>query len=126
MDLWINNAGTNGYAFRLLADQAEEDIVSVVETNVLGVMLGCREVRRGGAGTSLAAGLAPAPPATAGRQRVVLHGVRGFAFAMRRCVDCDCLAKSKTPKACTALSLTPSPTSPLWPPAGDPGDARPA
>ena len=45
-------AGSNAYSYRLLAEQSEEDIVSVVETNVLGVMLGCREVRVvGGEGT---------------------------------------------------------------------------
>ena len=46
IDIWINNAGTNSYAFKSLIDQSEDDIVSIVETNVLGVMLGCKEAIR--------------------------------------------------------------------------------
>jgi chlorophyll(ide) b reductase len=46
VDIWINNAGTNGYAFKPLMDQTEDEIVSVVETNVVGVMLGCKEAIR--------------------------------------------------------------------------------
>eukprot|EP00887_Chlorella_sp_A99_P005832 scaffold1.g5832.t1 len=46
VDIWINNAGSNAYSYRPLAEQSEEDIVSVVETNVLGVMLGCKEAIR--------------------------------------------------------------------------------
>jgi chlorophyll(ide) b reductase len=46
VDLWINNAGSNGYAFGPLMDQAEEDLVAIVETNVLGTLLGCREAIR--------------------------------------------------------------------------------
>ena len=48
-------AGSNAYTFSLLAEQSPEDLVSVVETNVLGVMLCCREVRPApvlGAGTA--------------------------------------------------------------------------
>jgi hypothetical protein len=41
----INNAGTNAYKYRLLSDLGETDIVNIIETNVLGVMLCCREVR---------------------------------------------------------------------------------
>jgi len=40
----INNAGTNAYKYRLLSDLGEADIVNIIETNVLGVMLCCREV----------------------------------------------------------------------------------
>jgi len=43
VDIWINNAGTNAYTFKPLIEQNEEDIVSVVETNLLGTLLGCRE-----------------------------------------------------------------------------------
>ena len=46
IDIWINNAGSNAYAFKPLLDQSEDDIVSVVETNVLGVLFGCREAIR--------------------------------------------------------------------------------
>ncbi|KAG7672283.1 hypothetical protein Ndes2526B_g06724 [Nannochloris sp. 'desiccata'] len=46
VDIWINNAGTNGYAFKPLMEQTEDEIVSVVETNVVGVMLGCKEAIR--------------------------------------------------------------------------------
>jgi chlorophyll(ide) b reductase len=44
VDLWINNAGTNAYKYTTLTNSVEEDLVSIVETNVLGVMLCCREV----------------------------------------------------------------------------------
>ncbi|PSC76397.1 chlorophyll(ide) b reductase chloroplastic isoform X2 [Micractinium conductrix] len=44
--MWINNAGTNTYRVGPLANQAPEDIVAVVETNVLGVMLCCKEAFR--------------------------------------------------------------------------------
>ena len=46
IDIWINNAGTNGYAFKPLMEQNEEEIVSIVETNVLGVMVGMKEAIR--------------------------------------------------------------------------------
>lgn len=46
VDLWVNNAGSNAYAYRPLVEQTGEDIVAVVETNVLGVMLSCREAIR--------------------------------------------------------------------------------
>ncbi len=46
VDIWINNAGTNGYAFKPLMEQTDDEIVSVVETNVVGVMLGCKEAIR--------------------------------------------------------------------------------
>ncbi|KAL4421663.1 hypothetical protein ABPG77_001204 [Micractinium sp. CCAP 211/92] len=46
VDLWINNAGTNAYRVGPLASQDPEDIVRVVETNVLGVMLCCKEAFR--------------------------------------------------------------------------------
>ena len=46
MPLWcrINNAGTNGYKYKLLTELEDNDLANIVETNVLGVMLGCREV----------------------------------------------------------------------------------
>lgn len=40
----INNAGSNAYKYGLLSEAFDADLVSIVETNVLGVMLGCREV----------------------------------------------------------------------------------
>lgn len=46
LDFWVNNAGSNGYAFGPLMEQSEDDLVSIVETNVLGTMLGCREAIR--------------------------------------------------------------------------------
>lgn len=42
----MNNAGSNGYSFGPLMEQSEEELVSIVETNVLGTMLGCREAIR--------------------------------------------------------------------------------
>ena len=41
----INNAGTNSYKYNTLSDLGENDIISIIETNVLGVMLCCREVK---------------------------------------------------------------------------------
>ncbi len=41
----INNAGSNGYKYKTLLESSDADLVSIVETNVLGVMLGCKEVR---------------------------------------------------------------------------------
>ena len=40
----INNAGSNAYKHRSLLEASDADLVSIVETNMLGVMLGCREV----------------------------------------------------------------------------------
>ena len=44
--LRINNAGSNAYSYGPLANATDADLISIVETNVLGVMLCCREVRR--------------------------------------------------------------------------------
>ncbi|KAK9825848.1 hypothetical protein WJX81_003619 [Elliptochloris bilobata] len=46
VDLWINNAGTNAYKYGLLAEASDADLVDIVQTNVLGVMLGCKEAIR--------------------------------------------------------------------------------
>lgn len=46
IDIWINNAGTNAYYYGPLSDASEADLASIVETNVLGVMLCCREAIR--------------------------------------------------------------------------------
>ena len=49
----INNAGSNAYSYGPLANATDADLMNIVETNVLGVMLCCREVlcmpRRAGA-----------------------------------------------------------------------------
>jgi len=42
-DIWINNAGTNAYYYGPLSEASEADLAAIVETNVLGVMLCCRE-----------------------------------------------------------------------------------
>ncbi|GAB4813022.1 hypothetical protein N2152v2_000068 [Parachlorella kessleri] len=46
VDLWINNAGTNAYKYSLLSECTDDEIVSVVETNMLGVLLCCKEAIR--------------------------------------------------------------------------------
>ncbi|KAL3158125.1 hypothetical protein ABBQ32_011723 [Trebouxia sp. C0010 RCD-2024] len=46
IDLWINNAGSNGYKYGVLGDYTDTELIDIVETNVLGVMLGCREAIR--------------------------------------------------------------------------------
>ena len=43
----VNNAGTNAYKYGLLAEACDADLVDIVQTNVLGVMLGCKEARGG-------------------------------------------------------------------------------
>lgn len=40
----INNAGTNSYKYKALSELEDEDLVNIVQTNVLGVMLCCKEV----------------------------------------------------------------------------------
>ena len=41
----INNAGSNAYKYKPLSESTDADLIRIVETNVLGVMLGCKEVR---------------------------------------------------------------------------------
>eukprot|EP00878_Enallax_costatus_P018718 GHUV01019721.1.p1 GENE.GHUV01019721.1~~GHUV01019721.1.p1 ORF type:complete len:204 (+),score=28.86 GHUV01019721.1:693-1304(+) len=45
IDLWINNAGTNAYKYGPLLESDDEDLEAIVDTNILGVMLCCKEVR---------------------------------------------------------------------------------
>ena len=42
----INNAGSNAYSYKPLAESSADDLISIVETNVLGVMMCCKEVGR--------------------------------------------------------------------------------
>jgi len=44
--LWINNAGTNAYRYGPLLDADDAALARIVETNVLGVLLCCREAVR--------------------------------------------------------------------------------
>ncbi|XP_020589196.1 chlorophyll(ide) b reductase NOL, chloroplastic isoform X2 [Phalaenopsis equestris] len=55
VDIWINNAGSNAYSYKPLAETSDEDLMEVVTTNTLGLMICCREAikimlsqRRGG------------------------------------------------------------------------------
>lgn len=43
IDIWINNAGSNAYSFKPLAEASDEDLMEVVSTNTLGLMICCRE-----------------------------------------------------------------------------------
>ncbi|WCJ19149.1 NYC1-like [Euphorbia peplus] len=43
IDLWINNAGSNAYSYKPLAEASDEDLLEVVTTNTLGLMICCRE-----------------------------------------------------------------------------------
>ena len=43
----INNAGTNAYKFEPLINNIEAELISIVETNVLGTMLCCKEASVG-------------------------------------------------------------------------------
>ena len=44
IDIWINNAGTNGFDRNNLVDMQVSSIKAVVETNILGTLLCCRAV----------------------------------------------------------------------------------
>uniref|UniRef100_A0A6N2LNY7 Chlorophyll(Ide) b reductase n=1 Tax=Salix viminalis TaxID=40686 RepID=A0A6N2LNY7_SALVM len=44
IDIWINNAGSNAYSYKPLAEASDEDLIEVVTTNTLGLMICCREV----------------------------------------------------------------------------------
>ncbi|PNY07111.1 chlorophyll b reductase chloroplastic-like [Trifolium pratense] len=39
----INNAGSNAYSYKPLAEASDEDLIEVVTTNTLGLMICCRE-----------------------------------------------------------------------------------
>ncbi|KAJ4843988.1 hypothetical protein Tsubulata_043397 [Turnera subulata] len=43
IDIWINNAGSNAYSYKTLAEASDEDLIEVVTTNTLGLMICCRE-----------------------------------------------------------------------------------
>lgn len=43
IDIWINNAGSNAYSYKPLAEASDEDLLEVVTTNTLGLMICCRE-----------------------------------------------------------------------------------
>ncbi|GAB2287522.1 hypothetical protein Dimus_021897 [Dionaea muscipula] len=43
IDIWINNAGSNAYSYKPLAEASDEDLIEVVTTNSLGLMICCRE-----------------------------------------------------------------------------------
>ncbi|KAK3422095.1 chlorophyll(ide) b reductase NOL, chloroplastic [Eucalyptus grandis] len=43
IDIWINNAGSNAYSYKALAESSDQDLLEVVTTNSLGLMLCCRE-----------------------------------------------------------------------------------
>ncbi|MBY9001931.1 MAG: SDR family oxidoreductase [Candidatus Heimdallarchaeota archaeon] len=44
IDIWINNAGTNGYIYDKLVNVPDETIKQVVETNLLGTLYTCKQV----------------------------------------------------------------------------------
>ncbi|PNG99795.1 Chlorophyll(ide) b reductase NOL, chloroplastic, partial [Tetrabaena socialis] len=46
IDIWINNAGTNAYRYGPISESSDEDLAQIVQTNVLGVMLCCKEAIR--------------------------------------------------------------------------------
>ncbi|KAG2491067.1 hypothetical protein HYH03_010512 [Edaphochlamys debaryana] len=46
VDIWINNAGTNAYRYGPMAEASDEELEAIVGTNVLGVMLCCKEAIR--------------------------------------------------------------------------------
>ncbi|CAA6658495.1 unnamed protein product [Spirodela intermedia] len=41
VDIWINNAGSNAYSYKPLAETSDEDLMEVVTTNTLGLMICC-------------------------------------------------------------------------------------
>ncbi|KAJ1411588.1 Short-chain dehydrogenase/reductase SDR [Sesbania bispinosa] len=42
----INNAGSNAYSYKPLAEASDEDLIEVVTTNTLGLMICCREAMK--------------------------------------------------------------------------------
>ncbi|KAJ7949464.1 chlorophyll(Ide) b reductase NOL, chloroplastic-like [Quillaja saponaria] len=46
IDIWINNAGSNAYSYKPLAEASDEDLIEVVTTNSLGLMICCREAMK--------------------------------------------------------------------------------
>jgi len=84
----VNNAGTNAYKYGLLAEACDADLVDIVQTNVLGVMLGCKEARMprsrarsrrppgGGGGAAALGSRAPRPHAR-------LHACRAVQAVLR-------------------------------------------
>ena len=46
VDVWVNNAGTNAYAFTTLLDSDDESLEDIVRTNLLGSLYGTREAAR--------------------------------------------------------------------------------
>ncbi|XP_024987681.1 chlorophyll(ide) b reductase NOL, chloroplastic isoform X2 [Cynara cardunculus var. scolymus] len=46
VDIWINNAGSNAYSYKPLAEASDEDLIEVVTTNTLGLMICCREAMK--------------------------------------------------------------------------------
>lgn len=46
VDIWINNAGSNGYSYKPLAETSDEDLIEVITTNSLGLMICCREAMK--------------------------------------------------------------------------------
>ncbi|XP_065621872.1 chlorophyll(ide) b reductase NOL, chloroplastic isoform X2 [Quercus suber] len=46
IDIWINNAGSNAYSYKPLAEASDDDLIEVVTTNTLGLMICCREAMK--------------------------------------------------------------------------------
>ncbi|CAI7876662.1 unnamed protein product, partial [Closterium sp. NIES-54] len=46
VDVWINNAGSNAYEYTPLVEAGDAALEEIVRTNVLGVMLCCRQAMR--------------------------------------------------------------------------------
>ncbi|KAH9769299.1 chlorophyll(ide) b reductase NOL [Citrus sinensis] len=44
--VWINNAGSNAYSYKPLAETSDEDLLEVITTNSLGLMICCREAMK--------------------------------------------------------------------------------
>jgi len=43
IDIWVNNAGTNGFEYDFLVNVSNEVIENVITTNVIGTLYGCKE-----------------------------------------------------------------------------------
>ncbi|XP_038970548.1 uncharacterized protein LOC103697059 isoform X2 [Phoenix dactylifera] len=43
IDIWINNAGSNAYNYKPLAETSDDVLMEIVTTNTLGLMICCRE-----------------------------------------------------------------------------------
>ena len=43
VDIWVNNAGSNAYVYNSVLESSDNDLREIIETNLLGTIICCRE-----------------------------------------------------------------------------------